>query len=86
VFTCEQSCLCLHNIRTSQSFFSNWELSGFTSLQLMMLWDTKSSRRFNLPVTLSILFKILQFYKNNSLKFDLGFFFDFIGRPHNDVI
>jgi hypothetical protein len=37
------------------------ELSGFTVLQLLILWDGNDYyRRFNLPFAISISFKILQ--------------------------
>jgi hypothetical protein len=63
MFICKQTYLCLHNFRTSKSFYPNRELSDFMALQLLMLWDRNSYRRINVPLTVSILFKILQFIK-----------------------
>jgi hypothetical protein len=63
MFICKQTYLCLYNFRTSKSFYPNRELSGFMALQLLILWDGNSYRRINLPLTVSILFKILQFIK-----------------------
>jgi hypothetical protein len=42
-------------------FLENMELSSFTVLQLLILWDRNNCyRRFNLPFVVSILFKTLQ--------------------------
>jgi hypothetical protein len=46
---------------TCLNFLENRELSGFTVLQLLILWDGNDCyRRFNLPFVVSILFKTLQ--------------------------
>jgi hypothetical protein len=45
----------LYNFRTIIAFSYNRELSGFTTLQLLIHWDRNDYyRRFNLPIVVSI--------------------------------
>jgi hypothetical protein len=58
-------------------------------VQLLILWDGNDYyRSFNLPFTVSILFKILQVFIASLPYFGLVYIFIlyFVGRPHNKVM
>jgi hypothetical protein len=67
------------------------ELSGFKVLQLLILWDGNNYyRRFNLPFTVSILFKKLKVLiasvTHSVLVYIYIFILYFVGRPRNEVM
>jgi hypothetical protein len=76
-------------IKNNFTFLYNRELSGFTVLQLLILWNRNDyCRMFNLPFAISILFKTLQVLIVSVPLSVLVFIFIlfFVGRPRNEVM